>query len=340
MKNSTIYFGFLLISIVMSGCKKSGDQPKGTAGAGQVFLCNEGNFGWGNGEISRYNAESREVENQIFQTINSFSPGDVVQSMAEDSNYYYVVVNNAARILAVRKQDFVYSHTINIPGSSPRFLLVVPGNKAYVSDLYANRLWILNLSSRAVSGFIPMNGWTEEMVQAKGKVYVAVRSKPGGPVVQELAILNPATDQVESVITLSGVPVSISKESEEHIWLLTEPQSGGARLMTYATAGGIWERDSLVSGISSPKQIRCMPGQIYILAGAVYRYQQGSMSLFASANGRNWYSLGVNTATGEVYVSDVKDYQQESRVYRYRSTGEEEDQFDAGIITGYIYFSL
>jgi len=339
MKNSNGFIVFILLILSVSGCKKNNDLPDGSGGAGQIFLCNEGNFGWGNGEISRYDAETGQVENNLFQTVNAFSPGDVVQSMAADSSYYYIVVNNAARILAVSKENFSYSHTINIPGSSPRFLLEVPGGKAYISDLYANRIWIVNLSTRSVSGFIPMNGWTEEMVIAKGKVYVPVRTKLGGTVVQELAVINPATDQVERIVSLPGIPVSVSKESEERIWLLTEQQNSAARLMAYATGTDSWELDTLIAGISSPKQIRCMSGDVYLLASSVYRYQQGNLSVFAAANGRNLYSLGVNAATGEVYVSDAKDYQQESRVYRYRSSGEEADQFDAGIITGYIYFS-
>lgn len=339
MKNSNCFIVFMLLILSVSGCKKNNDLPNGSGGDGQVFLCNEGNFGWGNGEISRYDAKTSQVENNLFQTVNAFSPGDVVQSMAADSSYYYIVVNNAARILAVSKENFSYSHTINIPGSSPRFLLEVPGGKAYISDLYANRIWIVNLSTRSVSGFIPMNGWTEEMVIAKGKVYVPVRTKLGGTVVQELAVINPATDQVERVVSLPGTPVSVSKESEERIWLLTEQQNSAARLMAYATDSESWELDTLIDGISSPKQIRCVPGDVYLLASSVYRYQQGNLTVFAAANGRNLYSLGVNAATGEVYVSDAKDYQQESRVYRYRSSGEEADQFDAGIITGYIYFS-
>ena len=47
-----------------------------------------------------------------------------------------------------------------------------------------------------------------------------------------------------------------------------------------------------------------------------------------------YYGLTVDPTSGDVYVADAIDYQQQGKVYRFTSAGELIDEFYVGIIPG------
>jgi hypothetical protein len=51
-----------------------------------------------------------------------------------------------------------------------------------------------------------------------------------------------------------------------------------------------------------------------------------------------FYTIAVNPASGDVYVSDVKDFVSKSTIYRYSREGALLDEFSAGIIAGDFFF--
>ncbi|MBP6456912.1 MAG: hypothetical protein KA275_09320, partial [Chitinophagaceae bacterium] len=82
MKIKNLYFLFFL-SIFLS-CRK--DKPVidnstvTTTFNEKVWISNEGNFQFGNGELSLYNAENNEVINKFYESVNQKKLGDVFQS--------------------------------------------------------------------------------------------------------------------------------------------------------------------------------------------------------------------------------------------------------------------
>ena len=49
-----------------------------TSGDG-LFICNEGNFQYGNGTLSYYDPKTKTVQNEVFYRANAMKLGDVVQ---------------------------------------------------------------------------------------------------------------------------------------------------------------------------------------------------------------------------------------------------------------------
>ena len=72
-----------LLAVALSGCMKweYGLVEEFNAKGEGLFVCNEGNFQYGNATLSYYNPKTKKVENEIFYRANAMKLGDVCQSM-------------------------------------------------------------------------------------------------------------------------------------------------------------------------------------------------------------------------------------------------------------------
>ena len=77
----SLAFSFLSLTSCMEwdyGLEESFDTSASGEG---LFICNEGNFQYGNATLSYYDPESKKVENEVFYRANAMKLGDVAQSM-------------------------------------------------------------------------------------------------------------------------------------------------------------------------------------------------------------------------------------------------------------------
>ncbi|MBL7918308.1 MAG: hypothetical protein JNM96_07905 [Bacteroidia bacterium] len=169
----TVKIILAIIVVAFASCVK--DKPNKTVpttvnlSAGKkVFIINEGNFMNANASVSLYDTGNESVVENYFYAQNNSALGDVAQSINKINNDYYIVVNNSGKIV-VCNEYFVVRR--NISGlTSPRYIIPVSNQKAYVSDLYANAISIIDLNKGTKTGSIPCGGWTEKMVMLYNKV--------------------------------------------------------------------------------------------------------------------------------------------------------------------------
>ncbi|MCE1200210.1 MAG: YncE family protein, partial [Marinilabiliales bacterium] len=138
-----------------------------------MFILNEGNFMYGNATLSCYDTLKRTVQNDLFYQVNGLPLGDVAQSMVIRNNKGYIVVNNSGKIYEIERSTGRY--TGKITGlTSPRYLCFVNDTKAYVTDLYAGRIAIVNPVTHVITGYIetPNHPSTEEMVMIDNRIFV------------------------------------------------------------------------------------------------------------------------------------------------------------------------
>ena len=172
MKKDLCYIAILLLAILSASCMKweYGIEEDFDATGSGLFVTNEGNFQYGNATLSYYDPDTKVIENEVFYRANAMKLGDVAQSMVIYNNVGWIVVNNSHVIFAIDLDTFKERGRItNL--TSPRYMHFLSDEKAYVTQLWDNRIFIVNPRTYEITGYIECpnmtmeSGSTEQMVQ-------------------------------------------------------------------------------------------------------------------------------------------------------------------------------
>ena len=343
---------FLLSSAcLLAGCMewedgRTEDFGDLTRGEGLYILC-EGNFQYGNASLSYYNTGSRRVENEVFYRANGMKLGDVAQSMVIRDGVGWVVVNNSHVIFAIDLQTF--REIGRITGlTSPRYIHFVSDTKAYVTQIWDNRIFIVNPETLEVTGHILCpdmtmeSGSTEQMVQWGRYVYVNCWSYQN-----RILKIDTETDEIVGSLTVGIQPTSLVMDCRHKLWTVTD---GGYEGSPYGyEAPSLYRIDAETFAIErqfrfakgdapSEVQLNGAGDTLYWINNDIWRMDVRSETLpvkpFLPRRGTLYYGLTVHPDNGEVYVADAVDYQQAGMIYRYSPQCVRRDSFYVGIIPG------
>ncbi|MDP2385575.1 MAG: hypothetical protein Q8M29_04335 [Bacteroidota bacterium] len=339
---------FILIGVVFFiSCRK--DQPpvkstfNGTITSGQrVFISCEGTFPQNKAAISLYDPTTGNVVEDIYRpNNNNQSLGDVCQSVYIHNNSLYGVVNNSNKVVVLDKETF--QRTATISGlQSPRYFLPVSNSKAYVSDIYANAISVIDLSTNAKTGSIPCNGWTEEMALSYGKVFVCNIKRA------YVYVINSISNVVTDSIYVGYGSSSIVKDKNEKLWVACSGDSAKSSLpciVRIDPVSNVVEQSFTFSHYNdSPSNIKINGAgdKLYYLNSNVYGLDITASTLSFSPivlqGNKVFYGIGINPNNEDIYVADAINYIQNGKVMIYDKQGTFKSSFSVGIIPGSIFF--
>lgn len=312
-----------------------------------LFICNEGNFQYGNATLSYYDPQTKSVENEVFYRANAMKLGDVAQSMIIHNGIGWVVVNNSHVVFAIDPTTF--KEVGRITGlTSPRYIHFVSDNKAYITQIWDNRIFIINPKRYEVTGYIEVpdmtseQGSTEQMVQLGKYLYVNCWSYQN-----RLLKIDTETDKIVAELEVGIQPTSLALDCNGKLWTVTD---GGFEGSPYGyEAPALYRIDPETLSIErtfsfaqgdapSEVQINGRGDTLYWINDDIW-----SMSVdvdrvpvrpFLDSRGTIYYGLTVDPKSDEVYIADAVDYTQQGKIYRYSASGELLDEFYVGIIPG------
>ena len=314
--------------------------------AGGIFVVNEGNFMYGNATLTYYDTLKRVAQNDLFYKVNGLPLGDVAESMTIWKSSGYVVVNNSGKIYVIDTKTGKY--TGKITGlTSPRFIHFVNDQKAYVTDLYAGKISIINSATNQITGSIPTpsHASTEEMVQFGNQLFVTCWSGD-----KTVLVIDIEKDQVVAEIGTGDQPCSIVLDSFNKIWVLSQALPGNsskslAQLHRIDPVTRKIERSFNFPTEAKPVKMN-IDGKgnnlFYLLGNEVRKMAVTADQLpdqaFVAPDSKLLYGLGIDPVNGDIYVSDALDYQQSGIVSRFSASGRLIDTFKSGIIPGRFCF--
>jgi hypothetical protein len=340
------YFQFIALIPLFISCVK--DKPQDIiqptvqlTSAKKVYVINEGNFGSGNATVSLFDTGNNTVIENFYQTQNSSLPivGDVAQSLSNINSKFYLVVNNSGKIIVCDAQFKKVTQITNL--SSPRYILPITNQKAYVSDYNANAISVLDLNSNTKVASIPCSGWTEQMVLIYNKAFVTNMKRNYTYVIN--TVNDTKTDSIQVGINAGSSVV----DKNDKVWILSSGDNANSILGKLSRIDPITnqiEASFQFSAGNSPNSL-CLnktKDTLCFLNGGVFKMAVNSLALPATAfipNGtKNFYGLGVNPNDFSIYVADALDYVQRSTIYIFDANGNQKTYFKAGINANGFYF--
>ncbi len=340
MKKFLSLFAFALL---FASC--SSDDDNGAPPAPQnptdriVYVADEGGFNQGNAGLTVYNTTQGTVVQNAFESANGAPLGDVLQSIYLYDGELYLTVNNSEKIEVC--DPFTFERKRTVEGlDSPRYMLFLSAEKAYVTDLFADGIHVINPETGTYTDFIPTGTWLENMILHNGEVW-ATDAGAGG-----LFFVNPDTDALGTSLALSAGANTLAADAQGDVWVLCQGDFGAEFPRLFKIDGDtktVEEVWSFGEGSGYGGTLRISPdGQqvYYLFAGDVYRMDITAEELptapWIAGGSRNFYGFHVNPATGEIALTDAADFQGNGTVYLYDADGTETFNFEAGIIPGFV----
>ena len=351
------YKVLIILSIwLLSACVKDKPPTRNSivpSNKSGVYIVCEGQFTAGNASLYLYKPVADSVFGDLFLSANGSQLGDVFQSITAINNKLFLLVNNSDKVIAVNASDLKTTGTINIP--SPRYMLPVGVGKAYISSLYHNKIYVVNTEMLSITDSISLPATnTEGICQYGTDVYIACWDTASHYIYK----VNPSTDQVIQSINVAGyAPHNILVDKEQMLWVLSGNQaknrqsywtridpSTGSILATYvfpiaaepikpvfnATRDTLYFIEANYYGGTTDNGIYRMdihaaslPAQPFV---GVQQYQY-------------FWALGIDPATGYIFVGDPKGFNQKGVVSVYKPDGTVVKNFSTGVGPGQFYFS-
>jgi len=318
---------FLTIIVCFSCCKRETVPAAPKWGSGKaVVVLNEGNFHWGNASVDLFFPQRKEWRKSVFESTNNRPIGDVLQSASIINGNLWLVVNNSGKIEVVDTSNFKSIKTIG-GLRSPRYITELAG-KVYVTDLFAEKISVINTTSFVLESVLDVSGWTEQIVTHNNLIYFL--NKDSG-LIQSY---NPSNQSIE-VVPVKGKPFDlIASENEIYVGsysrdtaMVTNLGSNNSHIYSY----GLQNVPAKINYSNITKSWYVRSGN----ALEQFNQSQKLVPIFSLKSGSLYASKIIEDV---IYLSDAKDYVLNSEIIRIDLDGKLIDKTEAGKITsGFIY---
>lgn len=318
-----------------------------------LLIGNEGGFGSSNATISRYNPVTKNLLDGVFLGANGIGLGDVLQSLQYYDGQIYAVMNNSAQIVVMDPKSFTQQGLISLPdGASPRQILHLNAEIAYVTDLYGDLIHLINPATQQVlSTKISVGDGPEFMVYHQEAVFVG---NYGFGQDSTIMVIDPAQHKVVDTLVVASGPGQITMDNNGDLWVVCTGYAGDYDeqwnlIEGTQRPGGLFriEKDAQDQQWRVTKELELKQAGIhlgydpnneylYLQSEGIKRVDltQSVLAPEAIISG-SYYSFYYESVGGDIYLADAKDYVSAGSVRVIDTeTLQDLDTFSVGIIPG------
>jgi DNA-binding beta-propeller fold protein YncE len=340
-----------LVLLLLAACKGEPPEelpPPIKVTTGTVYVVNEGQFQAGNASLSLYDPQTQELQNEAFLAANGRPLGDVFQSMCFFGGKAYLLINNSAKIEVIDPSNLQSLGTIE-GLSSPRFMLPWSADKAYVSDLYADFIQLIDPSTLSLSGQLASPGpWVqaprlrhEQMLRVGDVGFVTNYQRPF------LYVINPLRDAFVDSIAIGLRASRLQQDADGYLWVAATSDFAtddpGALYRVDPGTRQVLQTLTFPAG-EGPGEIALNPtgDTLYYTSGDLFALpvRAGSLPtepLVVGVEGP-FGGIGADPASGDLYLTDVIDFVQRGLVLRFSASGQPLDTLRVGVGPMRLYF--
>lgn len=346
---------FYIIScvILFIGCTKIEEFEKPKTDEIRAIVVNEGQFGYGTASLTSLSYESI-VEQDVFRKINNRPMGDVAQSLTKINDRYYVPMNNSRKIEVFDSKTFQSVEIMPISENViPMYLTHLGGDSVVVSDQkYPSKLMIMDINHgterEILRRYISIPGRTFQMQTINGKLFV------GGDVSCVFDLSNLTDKGMRALKTKDGSniqTVDFSKivvDKNGNLWVLGHVAIFCIDPVTEQTIHEIYVGNLNINTWVSCIDISPDKETIYFNSSRrVYKMDvdnpvapETPIISPVREDGRTVYNMSVSNENTVFFAEVLYGSISRALIYEYNTeTGEEVQNFKAGIFPHFIYFT-
>lgn len=339
MKQIRLLLPLVAIMAGMASCDKDDTTIAAPKVATGVYVLNEGGFGNNNTTLTFYNFSTSTASTDFYAAVNGSKLGDTGNDLLLYGGKLYIVMNGSGFVEVLdaltgknlKSISFLRTGNVN---RQPRFI-VTYNNKVLVSA-YDNTVNVIDTASLAIEKEITVGANPEMMAVWGDKLYIA---NSGG--------YNPVFDSTISVVSLSsqselqkikvGVnPYSVVADSAGNIYVscIGNYNNIGPKLVKVSTA-----TNSVVKSTDTAVgKLRYFDGQLYATGGYLgVPYVRALSTVDFSQKSANFvtdgtkitmpYGVNIDVNSGDVYITDAKDFNTSGEVFCFDKTGKKKFSF-------------
>lgn len=343
----------LLITLVFfSACDKDDDDNPSTPTQTDpyqsgTYITNEGTFGGANGSLSFYDSKKDKLINNVFQTVNERSLGDVVQSISIAGDYAYIQVNASNTIEVVKKTTCKNIATIeNIEGV--RYFAAINNTTAYATQWgNGGNVAVIDLETNQVTATIAAGSGPEQIAVSGDYAYVANSGGWGSD--STVTIINTTNNSVVNHLKVGDNPASIKTDAHGDIWVLCRGliiydanwniiDNTPSRIIKIDGQNQSIIRDVIISETQHPNWLDISPDGSTLYYGGGYGFT-GIFAIPADQEtaptealiDENCYGFCVNPTNNNLFVMVAPNFTENGIVKRYTADGQLLGEYEAGI---------
>lgn len=350
MKNfrQSIFTAAAALTLILSSCHKDKVAPKtATPVTDGFYILNQGLFNDNNSSLSFYSYANKAVTADIFNAANNRGLGDTGNDIEIYGSKMYIVVNVSSTVEVVDARTAKSIRQIKLfdgaTARQPRDVAFYKGN-AYITS-YDGTVAVLDTATLGISGYIPVGRNPEQLAVANGKLYVANSGGLDYPNYDTtVSVIDLGTATVIKTLTVAANPQNVGTDGNGNVYVLSAGNYNdvGPSLAVIDATADVVKSQTDFDG--SGMVVQGTTAYFITSANTIKVFDLKTMTATTSnfiSDGTTVttpYALAVDGSTGEVFVTDAKDYTSAGAVYAFDKNGKKEYSITVGINPGKIAF--
>jgi len=347
MKNfrQSIFTAAAALTLILSSCHKDKVNPKPAPVTDGFYVLNQGLFNDNNSSLSFYTYASKTVTQDIFKDANNRGLGDTGNDIEIYGSKMYIVVNVSSTLEIVDAKTAKSVKQIRLfddnTAREPRDVAFYKGN-AYVSS-YDGTVTVIDTATLGVTKTIAVGRNPEQLAVANGKLYVANSGGLDYPNYDKtVSVIDLSAGTVTKTITVADNPQNVGTDGNGNVYVLSAGNYNdvGPNLAVIDATTDAVKSQTDFDG--SNMVVQGTKAYFITSTNTIKVFDLKTMTAITSnfiSDGTTVttpYSLAVDGSTGEVFVTDAKDYTSAGAVYVFDKNGKKEYSITAGINPGKI----
>lgn len=345
-----LFFGFILISILLWGCKKEDPTPQEIHNSGLkgIYILNEGTWNMNNSTIAYYDFEKNKLQKDIFLDKNGRKLGDSGNDLKKYGSKLYAVVTVSEQLEVMNFETCRSIKQIPLIGKSPRFI-AFHQSKAYISCNDGSILRLdtttLTIEATTAAGANP-----EGICVVNQKLYVANSGGMNYPNYgNTLSVIDLQTFSEIKTIQVNTNPYGLQADKYGTLYVMSRGNyiDIPASLQTVDT-----ETDEVIEDLNLPVSNFAIWNDYIYMYSYDFATEQSWIKVmdipsktiikenFISDNSNIFtpYSITVNPINQDVYITDACGYTVNGDVYCFDKNGKKKFQIEVGMNPNSIVF--